>query len=130
MMGGDNRRGGFHFSQAILPLLLNNLGDSPAHPPTLIFTGATASLRGGALFSPFATGKFALRALVQSLGREFGPKGVHIAHAVIDGVIDIPRTREWKLEGEDAKISADAVSLSILFFSFLPFALREGFRGG
>lgn len=47
----------------------------------------------------------------QSLAREFGPKGVHVAHAIIDGVIDIPRTKEWKIEGEDGKISADAVSL-------------------
>ena len=107
------RRGAFLFSQSILPFLLNNVGsgsDVP-HPPTLIFTGATASLKGSALCASFATGKFAMRALVQSLGREFGPKGVHVAHAIIDGVIDIPRTKEWKLEGEDAKISADAVSL-------------------
>ena len=61
--------------------------------------------------SSFATGKFAMRALAQSLGREFGPKGVHVSHAIIDGVIDIPRTKEWKVsDAPDAKISADAVS--------------------
>lgn len=61
--------------------------------------------------SSFSTGKYALRALAQSLGKEFGPKGVHVGHAVIDGVIDIPRTKEYmKDAGPDAKISPDAVS--------------------
>ncbi len=55
---------------------------------TLLFTGATASLRGGAGFSAFAGAKHALRALAQSLARELGPKGVHVAHIVIDGAID------------------------------------------
>ncbi|MFM7285096.1 MAG: SDR family NAD(P)-dependent oxidoreductase [Betaproteobacteria bacterium] len=54
---------------------------------TLLFTGATASLRGGAGFSAFAGGKAALRALAQSMARELGPKGLHIAHVVIDGLI-------------------------------------------
>ena len=55
---------------------------------TMLFTGATASLRGGAGFSAFAGAKHALRALAQSLAREVGPKGVHVAHIVIDGAID------------------------------------------
>lgn len=54
---------------------------------TIIFTGATASLRGSALFVNLAVGKFGLRALAQSLARELQPKGVHIVHVVIDGVI-------------------------------------------
>lgn len=53
----------------------------------LLFTGATASLRGGANFAGFASAKFALRGLAQALAREFGPKGVHVAHVVIDGII-------------------------------------------
>ncbi len=61
--------------------------------------------------SSFATGKFAMRALAQSLAREFGPKGVHVVHAIIDGVIDIERTKEWKFEHEDAKIKPDSVSI-------------------
>lgn len=75
--------------------------------------------------SSFATGKFAMRALAQSLGREFGPKGVHVSHAIIDGVIDIEKTKEWKVsDSPDAKISADAVSDTI------PCASRsEGVRG-
>ncbi len=55
---------------------------------TMLFTGATASLRGGAGFSAFSGAKHALRALAQSLAREVGPKGVHVAHIVIDGAID------------------------------------------
>jgi NAD(P)-dependent dehydrogenase (short-subunit alcohol dehydrogenase family) len=59
---------------------------------TIIFTGATAGLRGGANFSAFASAKFALRGLAQSLAREFGPKGVHVAHIILDGLIDEPQT--------------------------------------
>jgi NAD(P)-dependent dehydrogenase (short-subunit alcohol dehydrogenase family) len=55
---------------------------------TMLFTGATASVRGGAGFSAFAGAKHALRALAQSLARELGPKGVHVAHVVVDGAID------------------------------------------
>jgi NAD(P)-dependent dehydrogenase (short-subunit alcohol dehydrogenase family) len=57
---------------------------------TIIFTGATASLRGSAGFSAFAGAKHALRALAQSMARELGPKGIHVAHVVIDGAIDTP----------------------------------------
>ena len=60
---------------------------------TLLFTGATASLRGGAGFSAFAGGKAALRALAQSMARELGPKGLHVGHIVIDGLIDTVATR-------------------------------------
>jgi NAD(P)-dependent dehydrogenase (short-subunit alcohol dehydrogenase family) len=61
---------------------------------TLLFTGATASLRGAAGFAAFAGGKAALRALAQSMARELGPKGLHVAHVVIDGLIDTAFTRE------------------------------------
>ncbi|MDA8364610.1 MAG: SDR family NAD(P)-dependent oxidoreductase [Gammaproteobacteria bacterium] len=54
---------------------------------TLLFTGATGALRGGAGFAAFASAKFALRGLAQSLAREFGPRGIHVAHVVIDGLI-------------------------------------------
>ena len=55
---------------------------------TILFTGATASLRGSAGFSAFAGAKHALRALAQSMARELGPEGIHVAHVVIDGAID------------------------------------------
>ncbi|MET3515245.1 NAD(P)-dependent dehydrogenase (short-subunit alcohol dehydrogenase family) [Pseudacidovorax sp. 1753] len=55
---------------------------------TILFTGATASLRGGAKFAAFSGAKMALRALAQSMARELGPQGVHVAHTIIDGAID------------------------------------------
>ena len=61
---------------------------------TILFTGATASLRGSAGFSAFAGGKAALRALAQSMSRELGPQGLHIGHIVIDGLIDTAVIRE------------------------------------
>jgi NAD(P)-dependent dehydrogenase (short-subunit alcohol dehydrogenase family) len=77
------RRGAFLFAQHCIPLLL--AAKDEQHPPTLIYTGATAAIRGSAQMSSFATGKFAMRALAQSLAREFGPQGIHVAHAIIDG---------------------------------------------
>ncbi|KTT24544.1 SDR family oxidoreductase [Pseudacidovorax intermedius] len=55
---------------------------------TILFTGATASLRGGANFAAFSGAKMALRALAQSMARELGPQGIHVAHTIIDGAID------------------------------------------
>jgi NAD(P)-dependent dehydrogenase (short-subunit alcohol dehydrogenase family) len=62
----------------------------PRGKGTILFTGATASLRGGAGFAAFASAKAGLRAVAQSLAREFGPQGLHIAHLVIDGGVDSP----------------------------------------
>ena len=64
---------------------------------TILFTGATASLRGSANFSAFAASKFALRALGQSMAREFGPQGIHVAHVIIDGEINTPRQVQGKV---------------------------------
>ena len=58
---------------------------------TIIFTGATASLRGGAGFVNLASPKFALRAVAQSVARELGPQGIHVAHVIIDGQINAAR---------------------------------------
>jgi NAD(P)-dependent dehydrogenase (short-subunit alcohol dehydrogenase family) len=83
-------KGALIFSQAALPVLLQTASSSSAkYPPTLIFTGATASVKANAQMSSFASGKFALRALSTSIAKEFGPKGVHVLHAVIDGAIDM-----------------------------------------
>jgi NAD(P)-dependent dehydrogenase (short-subunit alcohol dehydrogenase family) len=60
----------------------------PRKQGTIIFTGATASLRGGQGFAAFAGAKHALRALAQSMARELGPQGIHVAHTVIDGAIN------------------------------------------
>lgn len=109
-----DRKGGFLFAKSALPLLLK--ATELSHPPTLIFTGSTASLRGSANFATFASGKFALRAVAQSLAREFGPQGVHVSHVIIDGVIDIPRTKGWELDHPDAKVSPEAVSHGYLMY--------------
>ena len=60
----------------------------PRKRGTIIFTGATASIRGSVGFSAFSGAKHALRALAQSMSRELGPQGIHVAHVVIDGAID------------------------------------------
>jgi NAD(P)-dependent dehydrogenase (short-subunit alcohol dehydrogenase family) len=82
---------------------------------TILFTGATASVRGGAGYAAFASGKHALRALAQSMARELGPQGVHVAHVVIDGAIDTAWIREnfperAALKDEDGILSPDAMA--------------------
>jgi len=57
---------------------------------TILFTGATASVRGGKNFAAFAAAKFGLRALAQSMARELGPKNIHVAHLIMDGAVDSP----------------------------------------
>lgn len=79
--------GGLLCAQQVLPKMLE------AGRGTIIYTGATASLRGGARFAALAAPKFALRALAQCMAREFQPKGIHVAHVIIDGQIDSPRIR-------------------------------------
>lgn len=96
----QHSRGAFLFAQSSLPLLLAHSQAQASNtttmsPGTLLFTGATASTKASAEFSAFAAPKHAMRALALSLAREFGPQGVHVAHAVIDGVIDIPKTKAW-----------------------------------
>ena len=78
--------GGFLTSQAVLRLMLEQ-GDA-APKRSLLFTGASGSLRGRANFSAFAAGKGALRLMVQSLAREFGRQEIHVAHVIIDGAIN------------------------------------------
>ena len=76
---------------------------------TLIFTGATASLRGGARFQNLASPKFALRSLAQSIAREFGPKGIHCAHVIVDGQINIPGRDHGDRE-EDTMLAPDEMA--------------------
>jgi NAD(P)-dependent dehydrogenase (short-subunit alcohol dehydrogenase family) len=84
---------------------------------TILFTGATASLRGRRGMAAFAGAKFALRALAQSMAREFGPEGIHVAHVIIDGAIDMPWIREnfpqlVEERGEEALLKPDAIAES------------------
>lgn len=67
---------------------------TPRGRGTILFTGATASMRGSAGFSAFSGAKHALRALAQSMARELGPQGIHVAHVVVDGAIDTAFIRD------------------------------------
>ena len=82
---------------------------------TLIFTGATASVRGAAGFAAFAGAKHALRALAQSMARELGPQGVHVAHCIIDGAIDTAFIRDnfperYALKERDGILQPDSIA--------------------
>jgi NAD(P)-dependent dehydrogenase (short-subunit alcohol dehydrogenase family) len=82
---------------------------------TILFTGATASLRGSAGFAAFAGAKHALRALAQSMARELGPQGIHVAHVVIDGAIDTRFIAEnfperYALKDRDGILAPDAIA--------------------
>jgi NAD(P)-dependent dehydrogenase (short-subunit alcohol dehydrogenase family) len=101
-----NCLGAFLAAQQALPdMLARGAG-------TILLTGATGSLRGGARFSCLAVGKFGLRALGQSLAREFGPQGVHVAHVIVDGQIDNPHTRARNPadRAADSYLAADAIA--------------------
>ena len=76
--------GGFVVAQHAVRRML------PRHSGALLFTGASASVKGYAQSAPFAMAKFALRGMAQSLARELAPKGIHVAHFVIDGAIRGP----------------------------------------
>ncbi len=87
----------------------------PRQRGTILFTGASGSLRGKASFAAFAAAKAGLRAVSQNLARELGPRGVHVAHLIIDGGIDgarllsrVPNAREQT--GEDGLLLPDAIA--------------------
>ena len=79
----------------------------------IFFTGATASVKGYAHSASFGMGKFALRALAQSMARELGPKNIHVAHFVIDGSIDVPG-RERTSDSEDGLLDPDAIAATYM----------------
>ena len=89
----------------------------PRGSGTILFTGATASLRGRSGMAAFAGAKSALRALSQSMARELGPEGIHVAHVIVDGAIDMPWIREnfpqiVEKRGEEALLQPDAIAES------------------
>ena len=96
---------GFLVGQTAARLML------PRQAGSILFTGATASLRGGARFANLASPKFALRALAQSMARELGPQGIHVAHVIVDGQIASPRLAAAAAErGPDALLQPDAIA--------------------
>jgi NAD(P)-dependent dehydrogenase (short-subunit alcohol dehydrogenase family) len=90
---------------------------SPERRQTILFTGATASLRGASGFAAFAGAKHALRALAQSMARELGPLGIHVAHTVIDGAIDTEFIRSnfpqrYALKDQDGILNPEHIAES------------------
>ncbi|TAN53519.1 MAG: SDR family NAD(P)-dependent oxidoreductase, partial [Betaproteobacteria bacterium] len=101
--------GGFLMAREVAKVMV------PRGRGSIVFTGATASLRGGAGFAAFAGAKHALRALAQSLARELGPLGIHVAHVVIDGAIDTPFIRDnfperYALKEKDGILDPEAIA--------------------
>ncbi|HEX7854404.1 MAG TPA: SDR family NAD(P)-dependent oxidoreductase [Sphingobium sp.] len=113
----EHALGGYNLARAALPALVarQDVGLPFTHGASLIFTGASGSLRGKAGFAAFSAAKGALRNLSQSLAREFGPQGVHVAHVVIDGGISgerllskIPGLAHQR--GPDGLLNIDAIA--------------------
>ncbi|MGZ5007836.1 MAG: SDR family NAD(P)-dependent oxidoreductase [Methylobacter sp.] len=109
MLWKQNCLGAFFFGKEAV----NAMKDQ--HKGTLIFTGATASLRAKPPFTGFAAAKAGLRALAQGMAREFSPQGIHVIHAVIDGVIDGERANNQfseyvKAKGKDGLLQLDAIA--------------------
>ena len=102
--------GGFHVGRAAARLMLAR-DTSNGAGGTILFTGATASLRGSAGFHNLAVGKFGLRALAQSMARELQPQGVHVAHVIIDGQIAGERAGYRREDrGPDTLLEPDAIA--------------------
>ncbi|MFN3571010.1 MAG: SDR family oxidoreductase [Polaromonas sp.] len=105
--------GGFLNAREVAKRMVQRDGDG--HKGTIIFTGATASLRGGANFAAFSGAKMALRALAQSMARELGPRGVHVAHVVVDGAIDTAFIRDnfperYALKDQDGIVNPEHIA--------------------
>ena len=98
---------------------------APHGEGTILFTGATAAVKASAKFAAFASGKHGLRAVAQSMAKELGPKGIHVAHLIIDGVIDVPRVHEHMPElaaskGEDGLIDPKSIAATMLWLHRQP----------
>jgi len=105
----QNCLGAFLFGKEAIECML------PHKKGTLIFTGATASLRAKPPFTAFASAKAALRSLAQGLAREFSPQGVHVVHAIIDGVINGDRAAQqfpeyYQSKGEEGMLKLEAIA--------------------
>ncbi|MEO8387483.1 SDR family NAD(P)-dependent oxidoreductase [Polaromonas sp.] len=112
--------GAAHCARAVLPGML------AVGRGNLLFTGATASLRGSARFAAMATGKFALRGLVQSLAREFHPQGIHVAHVVLDGMLRGSVAASRYVAGEAPVMTPDGVAANFLWLAQqAPFAWTQ-----
>jgi NAD(P)-dependent dehydrogenase (short-subunit alcohol dehydrogenase family) len=94
----------FNVFQAVLPEMAKQ------GRGTILVSGATGSLRGGPHFSAFASAKFALRGLTQSVAREYQKQGIHIAHVILDGILDTPNSRKLHSLRPSDMMSTDEVA--------------------
>jgi NAD(P)-dependent dehydrogenase (short-subunit alcohol dehydrogenase family) len=95
--------GGFHLGREAAKVMV------PRGRGTILFTGATASVRGGSGFAAFSGGKHALRSLSQCMARELGPQGIHVAHMVIDGGIDTEFIKQMRAKDYDSLVASDGL---------------------
>lgn len=107
--------GGFLNAREVARRMVARPMPASGHRGTILFTGATASLRGGANFAAFSGAKMALRALAQSMARELGPQGVHVAHVVVDGAIDTEFIRSnfpdrYALKAQDGILNPEHIA--------------------
>jgi NAD(P)-dependent dehydrogenase (short-subunit alcohol dehydrogenase family) len=94
--------------QAVLPAMANRGSGA------VIVSGATASLRGGNRFSAFASAKFALRGLTQSIAREYQSQGIHVIHAILDGIVDTPRSRKLHDRAPETMMRVEDIATAFL----------------
>ena len=86
-------------------------GDAEKGGGSILFTGATSAVRGRAGALAFSSAKFATRGLASALAREVGPHGIHVAHVIVDGVIDTPGVRQrYKLSENEPLLEPDAIA--------------------
>jgi NAD(P)-dependent dehydrogenase (short-subunit alcohol dehydrogenase family) len=103
-----NTMGLFHCAQHVLPVMRDS------QQGNIIVIGATASIRGGANFTAFASAKAAQRSLAQSMARHVGRDGIHVSVVILDGVVDLPQTRKiFTDKPDDFFLSPDSIAESV-----------------
>lgn len=103
-----------NLAHATLPAMVKSGGGA------FIVSGATASLRGGKNFSAFASAKSGLRALTQSLAKEYGSKGVHVSHVILDGILDTKKSRSLHSLAPEKMMQLDDVAAAYLSLANQP----------
>ena len=110
-----NTRGLFVAAKQVIPQMRKLSGGS------IVIIGATASIKGGANFTPFASAKAAQRSLAQSMARYLDPEKIHVSYIIIDGVIDLERTRKAMPDkSDDYFINSDDLAESVWFLTQQP----------
>ncbi|KAI0044938.1 NAD-P-binding protein [Auriscalpium vulgare] len=117
----SNVKGAFAFARQAVVAFQDQSLDANGKRGTLLFTGATAATRGNSMTSAFSAGKFSVRSLSQSLAKEFGKQNIHVAHAVIDGVIatDKPHRDLSETPGdkENVGLAPESIAKSYLYLA-------------